>query len=59
MRPGEALTARDRGCLDAAWVERGHAPVGSSFVLRERWREALVDVLGRVHHDRQIGRHGR
>ena len=55
---GEALAAGDGGGLGAAWVERGDAAVRGALVLRERRREALVDVLGRVHDDREVRRGG-
>ena len=55
----ESLAARDRGSLPAARIKRGDTPMRSGLVLGERRRKALVDVLGREHHDRQIARRSR
>ena len=45
------LAAKNGSGLSGAGVEPGHPSQSSAFPLRERWRPALVQVLGRVHDD--------
>ena len=55
----EPLAACDGGRLPAARIQGSDAPMRANLVLGERRREALVDVLRRVHDGRKAARRGR
>ncbi len=48
------LPTSDGSSLATAWIQAGDTPVGVLFVLRERRRKPLIDVLSRVHDDRKL-----